>query len=271
VDFTSRPRRQKAITVVHAIFSERVLHAQTIERLEDFPAFSALLERSGPWVGGFDFPFSLPRALAVELDWPLEWRGLVAAVARDSREEFRRALDGVRRGRPPGSKYLHRATDLYAGSSSSMKLVNPPVALMFYEGAPRLSASGVTVFPCAGGDRTRISLEAYPGMLARRFTRQSYKADTKSEQTRSRCRARTEILRDLVAGARALLGFEIELPGSMARAARLDGSGDALDAVLCACQAAWAYARRRQRFGVPPSADPLEGWIVGPPPSRLRR
>jgi hypothetical protein len=108
-------------------------------------------------------------------------------------------------------------------------------------------------------------------MLARRFTRQSYKADTKSEQTRSRCRARTEILRDLVAGARALLGFEIELPGSMARAARLDGSGDALDAVLCACQAAWAYARRRQRFGVPPSADPLEGWIVGPPPSRLRR
>ena len=142
VDFTSRPRRQKAITVVHANFSGRVLHANAVERLEVFPAFSALLERAGPWVGGFDFPFSLPRALAVELNWPLEWRGLVAEVARHSREEFREVLEGVRQGRPPGSKYLHRATDLYAGSSSPMKLVNPPVALMFYEGAPRLSASG---------------------------------------------------------------------------------------------------------------------------------
>ena len=42
-----------------------------------------------------------------------------------------------------------------------------------------------------------------------------------------------------------------------------DGSGDYLDAVLCAIMAAWAYQRRDQDYGLPPDTDPLEGWIVG--------
>jgi hypothetical protein len=44
-------------------------------------------------------------------------------------------------------------TDHPAGSHSPLKLVNPPVGLMFLEAAPRLLASGVSIpkpNPCAG-------------------------------------------------------------------------------------------------------------------------
>jgi hypothetical protein len=268
VDFTSRPGRRKAIICVHARFSGRTLHAQHVERIEDFAGFSALLERRGPWLGGFDFPFSLPRPLVAALGWPLEWRALVAKVARLPRAEFRSQLDRVRRARPPGAKYLHRATDLPAGSSSPMKLVNPPVALMFYEGAPRLSASGVKVIPCADGDPERIALEAYPGMLARQITRASYKADARSQQTTARRRVRAGIAKTLMASSRELLGFELKVGSTVERAALRDASGDVLDALLCACQAAWAYARRDRRYGLPEGVDALEGWIVGPMSSR---
>lgn len=44
-----------------------------------------------------------------------------------------------------------------------------------------------------------------------------------------------------------------------------DGSGDALDAVLCLMQAAWAWQQHCQGaplYGLPADMDPLEGWIV---------
>ena len=43
-----------------------------------------------------------------------------------------------------------------------------------------------------------------------------------------------------------------------------DASGDALDAVLCLLQAAWALQQQRQGHGNwgLPDFDPLEGWIV---------
>jgi hypothetical protein len=41
-----------------------------------------------------------------------------------------------------------------------------------------------------------------------------------------------------------------------------DGSGDRLDAVLAALQAAWCWRRRARNFGLPRAVDPLEGWIA---------
>jgi len=47
-----------------------------------------------------------------------------------------------------------------------------------------------------------------------------------------------------------------------------DGSGDLLDAVICALQA--AHASRLPRYGFPSDLDPLEGWIASvPPPQAL--
>ena len=61
VDFTCAPRRAKPITAAVGLLAEGTLRVQQVERLASFAEFEALLARPGPWVGGFDFPFSLPR------------------------------------------------------------------------------------------------------------------------------------------------------------------------------------------------------------------
>ena len=252
VDFTSAPRRAKPITVAHGELRAGALHLARLEHLESFEAFEAFLRRPGPWIGGFDFPFGLPRELLRDLGWPRDWRRLVRLCESLSRREWRGILDGYRATRPPGRKYAHRRTDLPAGSSSPMKLVNPPVALMFHEGAPRLAAAGLHVPGLREGDRSRIALEAYPGMFARSITRESYKSDARSAQTPSRRRARRKIVEKL----------PIEATRTLLRTILDDGSGDSLDAAICAAQAAWGWRRRTRNFGLPDRIEPGEGWIV---------
>jgi hypothetical protein len=123
-----------------------VLRVDRLVRLTDFASFEGLLAEPGPWIGGFDFPFGLPAELVRDLDWPREWRALVAHCEAMTRTDFRSVLDAYRATRPLGRKYAHRKTDGPAGSSSPMKLVNPPVALMFHEGA-RPTRCGAS--PCA--------------------------------------------------------------------------------------------------------------------------
>ena len=262
IDFTCAPRKSKPITVASGLLKKSVLEVLEIERLESFAAFEAFLARPGPWVGGFDFPFSMPRELVRDLGWPAEWPALVAHCARMSRLELRAALDAYRNSRAPGKKYAHRATDLPAGSSSPMKLVNPPVALMFHEGAPRIVASVAHVPHLLKGDESRVALEAYPGLLARKQLglRASYKSDTRSEHTPARMAVRRSILKSLAAGKP--LGLHVKCNNKLKSEIMADGSGDLLDAVICATQAAWAWIRRRSNYGLPADAPPGEGWIL---------
>ena len=241
VDFTCAPCRRKPITVAVGKGSGNSLAIEAIEKLETFAEFERFLSRPGPWIGGFDFPFSLPRELVRDLAWPQKWKDLVGHCAGIGRLEFRAALDAYRNSRPIGSKYAHRATDLPAGSSSPMKLVNPPVALMFHEGARRIVDAGLHVPALAAGDTSRIALEAYPGLLVRKQLgiRDSYKSDTPSEQTPLRTAVRQRIVAAL-REARAL-GITVKCSDATERALVRDGSGDALDAVICAAQAQWAW------------------------------
>src|SRR5207244_5024670 len=126
----------------------------------------ALLARPGPWIGGFDFPFGLPAELCRDLGWPLEWKALVSHCSGLTRQQLRSALDAYRNSSPAGRKYAHRATDLPAGSSSPMKLVNPPVALMFHAGARRIAAAGVAVPAPCHGEPQRLALQGHPAPLA---------------------------------------------------------------------------------------------------------
>lgn len=261
IDFTSAPRPKKPITAARGRLRGTVFTLEAIELLPDWASFEALLRRPGPWLGGFDFPFGMPLELVEDLGWPLEWPQLVEHCARLSRLEFRAVLDCYRASRPAGRKYAHRATDLPAGSSSPMKLVNPPVALMFHEGAPRLLAAGVSIPGLCAGDPRRIALEAYPGLLARRLTASSYKDDTPSKQTPARRDARTAIVDALLAG-RIPLGLRLRCTQTLARRLADDASGDSLDATLCALQAAWGWRRRDMNYGLPRGTDALEGWIV---------
>jgi hypothetical protein len=257
VDFTCSPRKAKPITVACGFLSGTILRVRKIEKLHTFAAFEAFLARPGPWIGGFDFPFSLPQELARDLGWPLEWKALVARCSAMSRPAFRKALDDYRATRPVGRKYAHRATDYPAGSSSPMKLVNPPVALMFHEGAPRLLAAGLHIPALAEGDESRVALEAYPGLLVRKQLgmRASYKSDTRAEHTPARRALRRRIVEALSAGKP--LGIKL---GMDKRLLVNDGSGDLLDAVVCAVQAAWAA--RQPDYGFPPEAASGEGWIA---------
>ena len=260
IDFTCAPRASKAITVAFARWDDDQLIVERFSRLTDFESFEGLLAQPGPWIGGFDFPFGMPAELVRDLAWPAQWRPLVAHCEAMTRVEFRAVLDAYRATRPAGRKYAHRKTDGPARSHSPMKLVNPPVALMFHEGARRLAASGVHVPLLLPGDRSRVALEAYPGLLARSIVRGSYKSDARAKHTAERTALRRKILAALRSGNHKLgvvVGFATP---SLHRAALADGSGDLLDAVLCAVQAAWAAGR--PRYGLPRQVPACEGWIV---------
>lgn len=260
VDFTSAPRRAKPIVAARGRLARGALVLEAIEPLADWPAFERLLAAPGPWLAGFDFPFGLPRAAVRDLRWPAQWEALVRHCAAMGRAAFRTALDAYRAQRPAGDKYPHRATDLPARSHSPLKLVNPPVALMFLEGAPRLAAAGVHVPGLRDGDTTRIAVEAYPGFAARALTRESYKSDEARKQTPARRAARAAIVRALRRGEP--LGLRLEASRALLAALVEDATGDRLDAALAALQAAWCWRRRARNFGLPRAADPLEGWIA---------
>ena len=261
VDFTSRPRIRKPITIASGRSHRSTFRLDTLEEFADWPHFETWLQRPGPWIAGFDFPFGLPREAIEDLGWPRQWPQLVAHCRRQGRDGFRAALDQYRKSRPAGKRYAHRAADHPAGSHSPLKLVNPPVGLMFLEGAPRLLDSGVTIAGLHPGDPQRVALEAYPGFSARQMVKGSYKNDATAKQTPARRQARRNMLNVLTTSGNpfgfALIGAKHPLNSLVG-----DATGDRLDAVLCAMQAAWAWRRRDDNYGMPVRVDPLEGWIA---------
>jgi hypothetical protein len=264
VDFTSAPSRRKPITVARGTLVGARLALQRVDALSDFAAFDALLHEPGPWLGAFDFPFGLPRELVETLGWPREWPALIAHYAALERRAIRDTFAAFCAARPTGAKFAHRSCDGPAGSSPSMKWVNPPVAFMLHAGVPRLVDAGVHLPGLHEGDRTRVAIEAYPGLLARELLgARSYKSDERAKQTPERLIARKDLLEALEQG-RSRLGLRVAMTHAQRDALAADASGDRLDALLCLAQAAWASTR--PDHGMPSVADPLEGWIVSADP-----
>jgi len=264
VDFTSAPSRRKPIMVARGALAGSRLALQRVDALADFDAFDALLHEPGPWLGAFDFPFGLPRELVETLDWPRQWLPLLRHYASLPRPDVRNAFAAFCAARPAGRKFVHRACDGPAGSSPSMKWVNPPVAFMLHAGVPRLVDAGVHLPALHDGDRTRVALEAYPGLLARELIgTRSYKSDERSKQTPERLIARKDLLEALEQG-RTRLGLRVAMSHAQRDALAADAGGDRLDALLCLVQAAWASTQ--PDYGLPASVDPVEGWIVSATP-----
>jgi hypothetical protein len=260
IDFTSAPRRAKPITVAHGEADRNILRIDRIALHPDWASYETWLAQPGPWIGAFDFPFGLSRELVEHLGWPLRWAELVRHCATIDRAELRATFKAFCDARPVGNKFAHRVTDGPAGSSPSMKWVNPPVAYMFHEGTPRLLDAGVTVVGLHQGDPRRIALEGYPGLVARLVTRASYKSDERTKQTPERRAARAVILEALEKG-RHPMGITLRIKKPMREQLLEDGTADWLDAVLCAVAAAWAA--QRPHFGLPLQIDPVEGWTAG--------
>ena len=265
LDFTSAPGRRKPLIVLGCTLEGDSLRVEDSERLTDFGGFEDFLQRRGPWVCGMDFPFGQPRSLIATLGWPESWEGYVGEVGRLPKEEFEDEIRADMELRPAGSKWRYRLADRRSGSSSAMMLFRVPVGKMFYQGAPRLLASGVRVEPCRRNGDERVAIEAYPAVVARRFLgRTAYKRDGVPD-TPVRRSARETLLAGLESALlREVYGFAVEMDARWRDEFVRDPSADALDSLLCAVQAAWAYEKRDEGYGVPPECDPDEGWILDP-------
>ena len=264
IDFTSAPTRRKPITVALGSLHGASVRLDALQAHEGFDGFAAWLRTPGPWVGAFDFPFGLPRELVEALGWPRDWPTLMRHYAAQPRPALRETFAAFCAARPAGRKFAHRACDLPAGSSPSMKWINPPVAWMMHAGVPLLLDAGVHIPGLHAGDAQRVALEGYPGWVARDLIgRRSYKSDERTKQTPERLIARKDLLEAAEQG-RSRLGLRLRLSHAQRDALVADASGDRLDAVLCMLAAAWAATR--PGWGLPRQLDPLEGWIVGVPP-----
>ncbi len=264
-DFSSSPSKQKPIVI--ALGSHKAGRVQLLksEQITSLDAFETWLAQPQSWLGVFDLPFGLPRELVMHLQWPLTWPELIRHYATLSRDDIRATFAAFCDARPAGGKFAHRAADKPAGSSPSMKWVNPPVAFMLHAGAPRLLSAGVHLPGLHPGDTSRVALEGYPGLLAREVLgNRSYKSDDKAKQTVERLIARKDLITALELG-QTRLGLHLKLTHAQRDMLVGDAKGDALDAVLCLMQAAWAQSQHdhgEPGYGLPAYVDPLEGWII---------
>ena len=265
-DFSSSPSKRKPIILALGHASQGRVQLQSLLRFHTLSEFADWLKLPQAWVGGFDLPFGLPRELVEALGWPTDWLPCMQHYAALSRAEIRDTFKAFCDARPVGGKFAHRATDTPAGSSPSMKWVNPPVAYMLHAGVPLLIEAGVTLprlhMPAAlrssteraAHDATRMALEAYPGLLARELIGNiSYKSDDKAKQTPERLIARKQLLQALEMG-QARLNLRLKLSHAQHDTLVDDASGDSLDAVLCMVQAAWAQAQHEAgdaHYGLP--------------------
>lgn len=274
VDFTSAPSRRKPLTVAvgrwRAATPRPTYALDEIRGFTSLDEFDGLLAAPGRWTGGFDLPFSQPRPLIEHENWPTDWPAFVRFYCDQPRDALRAVFRRWCDGRPAGDKFAWRATDKPAGSSPAMRWANPPVAWMMHAGIGRMLAAGLA-FPAhrhAPRGSGRIALEAYPGFTARRVCRTSYKSDTAAKQTPDRRANRRAILTALEDGT-AGLNISLAITPTWRRRLIADGSGDLLDAVICALQA--AHAAALPCYGLPRSLDPLEGWIASVPDTNSAR
>ena len=260
VDFSSSPRRGKPIVWAWGRWQRAgLLRLERLEEDDSLAAFDASLRRPGPWLAAFDLPFGLPRELVAALGWPLAWAACMDHYAGLDRAAIASTFAAFCDARPEGGKFAHRACDGPAGSSPSMKGVNPPVAFMLHAGVAALRGAGVDLPGLAPGDPGRVALEGYPGMVARALIgRRSYKSDTKAQQNTERLIARKDLVDALEQGR--WRGLRLKLTHGQRDELVADPQGDRLDAALCLLLAGWADTQ--PGYGVPADLDALEGWIV---------
>jgi hypothetical protein len=270
VDFTSAPRPGKPIICIETWLDGDKLWVGPLHQLTDFVQFSAFLHMPGRWAAGFDFPFGQPRRLIDNLGWSGNWAGYVTQVARLGKIDFERSIREYCYSRPKGDKHHRRQVDELARSISPMMLAGVPVGKMFFQGAPRLLFSGVSIIPNHPTPANRIAFEAYPALAARYFIqKRSYKSDEKNKQTVARAEARRDLVTGLLSDKlQHQYGFSLHLPSELPAQLIADPTADQLDALLCAVQTAWAMAQ--PDHGIPKNCDVLEGWIIDPSLNSIR-
>lgn len=262
IDFTSTPTKQKPIVAIEATLQDGELTIIGLHYWISMAQFEQFLASEGPWFAGCDFPFAQSRRLISNLGLGDNWLTAMHFFATLNRADFRALLDDYRYHRPAGDKEHRRCCDSAAGAISPQKLYGVPVGLMFFEGATRLANSEVCLPGLRPNNDSRVAIETYPALIARRYIgKRSYKQDSKAKQTVQQCEARSDLWHTLMSPQLTLdygvrLHPETVLPE--------DPSGDTIDALLCAIQAAWAFQTDYANSSLIQVVDTLEGWIADP-------
>jgi hypothetical protein len=284
LDFTSAPssgsskaKSLKRLMLAVCTFENGLLKVDNFERLNgtfdgDFSRFEAWLRTEGEWIAGLDFPFGQPSQFIDELNWPKTWAGYVGHVNELGKKGFEDVIDKYRADKPEGQKELRRETDGIARCASPMKLYFIPVGKMFFQGAPRLLHSELSIHPVRiVASENRHVIESYPKLVARCcIGSKPYKSDNPGRDGALMTQQRQKIVDAICAidGNRtpffSTYNIRVQMSPELKSQCVIDQSGDYLDSVLCAIQAAWSYSKKDRNYGIPEEANILEGWICDP-------
>ena len=285
LDFTSAPssgsskaKRLKRLMLAVCTLENGLLKVDNFERLNgtsrgDFSKLEAWLRTEGEWIAGLDFPFGQPAQLIHDLNWPKTWAGYVGCVNELGKKGFEEVLNQYKKTKPKGSKEFRRETDCKARAVSPMKLYGVPVGKMFFQGATRLLLTELSIHPVRTvNSEKRHVIEAYPKLVARScIGDKPYKSDDSKKSLNEELKeSREQIVRAICANNNSnnqfmkTYGLRVEMCRGDKDTCINDPSGDLLDSVLCAIQAAWSYSRRDRNYGIPEKANILEGWICDP-------
>ena len=112
VDFSSAPSARKPVALA---WGQRQGSRVSLQRLQACAQHRELLQtlQSEPaWVGGFDLPFGLPRALVEHLGWPTQWAACMDHYCGLSRAEIRDTFAAYTAARPAGREKTLGSVDL---------------------------------------------------------------------------------------------------------------------------------------------------------------
>jgi hypothetical protein len=102
-DFSSTPTRRKPIVLALGSAEGGRVQLARLERIETLAGFAEWLRAPQAWIGGFDFPFGLPRELVEHLGWPTDWRACMAHYAGLTRPQIRDTFAAYCAARPAGA------------------------------------------------------------------------------------------------------------------------------------------------------------------------
>lgn len=266
IDFTSAPTPRKPIICVSGYFKRgSLLNLDYLETFPHFSSFEEFLKRKGPWLAGVDFPLGLPLSFLHHLKLKTDWSLYVHSIGKWDKNHFESNIIDFKNKRIPGQKEPLRITDMFANAKSPLKLVNPPVGKMFYEGATRLLRSSVSVIPCRPKKDNRIVFESYPALTARKFVKKYKNETTRSGSLKN---ARKTIINGIIStNTTRQFGFQTRIKRDLQIRGLEDSNGDILDAILCAIQVAWAYSQKKNYcpfLGIDKNVIYSEGWIINP-------